>query len=238
MFDPPMRYDPHWRTKQSINGLGAVMTFVVTIIFAVAKFNEGAGIVIFVIPAMVFVFFRIHHHYQTVAGCCTRGRSSPAFAEHPVKTLVMVDDVHACTIHTINFAKSWAVLPWTALHVAIDPEKSERVRQHWIERIGDEAYLKILPVMNDWPRASIRGRVDDRDEGRLHPCHCRPPGDEQPDRAGAAPERRHHSQPGAARHSACGCHHRRLPVCRGGAGRPPRAGECADGGRARINIVS
>ena len=64
--------------------------------------------------------------------------------QRPVKTLVLVDDVHAGTIHTINFAKSLGA-PWTAVHVAIDPDKAERVRRSWQERIGDEAYLKILP---------------------------------------------------------------------------------------------
>jgi polysaccharide deacetylase 2 family uncharacterized protein YibQ len=64
--------------------------------------------------------------------------------QFPVKTLVMIDDVHAGTIHTINFAKSLGA-PWTAVHVAIDPEKAERVKQLWAERIGDEAYLKVLP---------------------------------------------------------------------------------------------
>ena len=63
--------------------------------------------------------------------------------QHPVKTLVLVDDVHAGTIHTINFAKSLGA-PWTAVHVAIDPEKAERVKL-WEERIGDEAYFKVLP---------------------------------------------------------------------------------------------
>ena len=64
--------------------------------------------------------------------------------QFPVKTLVMVDDVHIGTINTINFAKSLGA-PWTAVHVAIDPEKAERVKRLWAERIGDEAYLKVLP---------------------------------------------------------------------------------------------
>lgn len=139
-----VRFDPQWRAKQLVNGFGAILTFVVMIIFAVAKFREGAWIVIFVIPAMVFVFFRIHRHYQKVAKVLNKGSLFPSIRQHPVKTLVMVDDVHAGTIHTINFAKSLGA-PWTALHVAIDPEKSEKVRQRWVERIGDEAYFKILP---------------------------------------------------------------------------------------------
>jgi amino acid transporter len=138
-----MRYDRHWRSKQIVNGFGAVATFIVMIIFAVAKFSEGAWIVIIIIPSLVFLFFRIHKHYKYVATVLHKGALFPNIRQHPVKTLVMVDDVHAGTIHTINFAKSLGA-PWTALHVAIDPDKAEAVRQRWNERIGDEAYLKIL----------------------------------------------------------------------------------------------
>jgi amino acid transporter len=138
-----MRYDPHWRAKQIVNAVGAVATFIVMIIFAVAKFSEGAWIVVIVIPLLVLLFFRIHTHYKYVATVLHKGSLFPNIRQHPVRTLVMVDDVHAGTIHTINFAKSLGA-PWTALHVAIDPDKAEAVRKRWVERIGDEAYLKIL----------------------------------------------------------------------------------------------
>jgi len=139
-----LRFDEHWRTKQAINAFGAIMTFIVMIIFAVAKFTDGAYIVVIVIPLLVFVFFRIHRHYKSVSALLSRGARWPNMRQRPVKTLVLVDDVHAGTVHTINFAKSLGA-PWTAVHVAIDPDKAERVRRTWQERIGDEAYLKVLP---------------------------------------------------------------------------------------------
>ena len=139
-----MRHDVHWRSKQIVNAVGAVATFIVMIIFAVAKFNDGAWIVIIIIPSLVFLFFRIKKHYKHVATVLNKGSLFPDIRQHPVKTLVMVDDVHAGTIHTINFAKSLGA-PWTAVHVAIDPDKADAVRRRWNERIGDEAYFKILP---------------------------------------------------------------------------------------------
>ena len=149
-----LRFDSNWRTKQIINAFGATMTFIVMIIFAVAKFTDGAYIVVIVIPLLVFVFFRIHRHYKSVSALLSRGARWPNMRQRPVKTLVLVDDVHAGTVHTINFAKSLGA-PWTAVHVAIDPEKSERVKQAWHERIGDEAYLKIL----DSPYRELTGPV-------------------------------------------------------------------------------
>ena len=139
-----MQPDQHWRAKQSINAVGAVMTCIVMFVFAFAKFTDGAWIVVLVVPTLVFTFSRIHYHYKTVAAILSRGSVWPNMRNYPVKTLVLVDDVHAGTIHTINFAKSLGA-PWTAVHVAIDPEKAERVRVKWRERIGDEAYFKVLP---------------------------------------------------------------------------------------------
>lgn len=139
-----LRFDPHWRVKLIINAVGSVMTGVVMLVFAVAKFAQGAWIVVILIPALVYVFFRIHRHYRDVAHILSQGSRWPNLRPRQVKTLVLVDDIHAGTIHTINFAKSLGV-PWTAVHVAIDPEKAERVKERWQERIGDEAYLTVLP---------------------------------------------------------------------------------------------
>ncbi len=62
-----LRYDKAWRPKLIVNAIGAVMTFVVMIIFAVAKFSDGAWIVVVVIPVLVLIFYRIHVHYKEVA---------------------------------------------------------------------------------------------------------------------------------------------------------------------------
>ncbi len=50
-----------------INGFGAVCTFIVMICFAITKFKDGAWIIIFLVPALVAVFFAIHHHYKRLA---------------------------------------------------------------------------------------------------------------------------------------------------------------------------
>ncbi|MGQ0605307.1 MAG: APC family permease, partial [Anaerolineales bacterium] len=62
-----LHHEPNWKLKLGINGFGAVACFVVMIIFAVTKFAAGAWIVVFLIPALVFTFFQIHHHYRRLA---------------------------------------------------------------------------------------------------------------------------------------------------------------------------
>src|SRR5205807_6653265 len=62
-----MHYDRQWRWKQALNAFGCLLSGIVMLVLAVTKFTEGAWIVVLVVPAMVLVLFRIHHHYQRVA---------------------------------------------------------------------------------------------------------------------------------------------------------------------------
>jgi hypothetical protein len=60
-------YDKRLKLKLVANGIGAVMTAVVMIVFAVTKFTDGAWFVIILIPLLVLVFSTIHRHYTNVA---------------------------------------------------------------------------------------------------------------------------------------------------------------------------
>ncbi len=62
-----LHYDRRWLVKMTVNGFGAICTAVVMLVFAVTKFNEGAWIVLILIPAIVLVFQGIHRHYGTLA---------------------------------------------------------------------------------------------------------------------------------------------------------------------------
>ena len=57
----------HWKKALVINGIGAVSTFVVLMVFIVTKFMHGAWIVVVLIPLLVVLFLRIHRHYLEVA---------------------------------------------------------------------------------------------------------------------------------------------------------------------------
>jgi amino acid transporter len=129
-----------WR--QLINLTGAIVTGVVTVIFTATKFNEGAWITVLLIPAMVWIFFRIHHHYQRVASQLSL--KGLKILPHPaaVRTLLLVDSVHAGTLRQINFALSLGHR-WEAIHIAVNPERAAEVQRQWAERIGF-GKLKIL----------------------------------------------------------------------------------------------
>ena len=56
--------EPGWRRSALINGVGAVSTGVVTLIFAIAKFALGAWLIIFIIPILVAGMLFVHRQYE------------------------------------------------------------------------------------------------------------------------------------------------------------------------------
>lgn len=142
-METPLEYDRYWRRHMLISGFGAVCTFVVMLVFAITKFTEGAWFVLLLLPTLVFIFFRIHHHYKDVAKALSWESVPPDTSPRVVQTLILVDDVHAETVRLVNFAKSLQH-PWRAIHVGVNPEKTEKVVEKWQKRIG-EGELVVLP---------------------------------------------------------------------------------------------
>lgn len=140
-LETEITYDPNWKREIVISALGAVSTFVVMIVFAVTKFMSGAWFIVVLIPMLMFLFLRIHNHYKDVAKLLSREQSE-SVRTRPVKTIILVDNVHAETVRMVNFAKSLCH-DWVALHVAVTPERSAATRTKWNHRIG-EGELVIL----------------------------------------------------------------------------------------------
>jgi amino acid transporter len=58
---------PRWQQRAIVNGTGAVVTAVATVIFLISKFTEGAWVVVLAVPTFIFGFTRIHSYYQLAA---------------------------------------------------------------------------------------------------------------------------------------------------------------------------
>lgn len=137
-----VRFDPKWKQKMAINGFGGVLTCVVMIVFAVTKFLDGAWIVILLVPTLVLIFFRIHHHYRNVA----KNLSLETYGEpHRIsrnRVLVLIGGVHRGVLHAMRYARSLSD-DITAVYVAIDPVETEKVKRKW-QYWGDGVRLQII----------------------------------------------------------------------------------------------
>lgn len=138
-----VRYDPKWRLKLVVNGLGAVLTFTVMVVFAVTKFVEGAWIVVVLVPTLVFIFFRIHHHYHDLA----KNLSLDSFGAPPRvrrnRVLLPIGGVNRGVISALRYAHSISD-DITAVHVAADPLAPEKIQQEWA-MWGDGVRLHVIP---------------------------------------------------------------------------------------------
>jgi hypothetical protein len=137
-----IRYESGWRYKMVINGFGSLCTAIVMVVFAVTKFADGAWIILFLVPFLVFVFFRIHHHYKNLASHLSLDRygAPPRLSRHRV--IMPVSGVHRGSLEALKYARSLSN-DVTAVHVSIDPEESEKVRLKW-EIWGEGVRLVIL----------------------------------------------------------------------------------------------
>ena len=137
-----VRYDPKWRLKLVINGLGAVVTAVVMVVFAVAKFAQGAWVIVLLVPTLVLIFFRIHHHYKDVA----RHLSLESFGAPPRvrrnRVLLLIGGVHSGALHALRYARSLSQ-DVTAVFVAADPVETEQIKDKW-EQWGDGIRLVVI----------------------------------------------------------------------------------------------
>jgi hypothetical protein len=138
-----LRYDSNWRFKMFVNGFGAVCTAIVMLIFAVTKFEEGAWVVLIIIPALVKLFFTIHRHYKDLAGHLTLDKFSGLPARHARHRVIMpVSGIHQGTMEALRYAKLLSD-DVTAVHVSVDQEETEKVQKKW-RTWGEGTRLVIL----------------------------------------------------------------------------------------------
>ncbi len=137
-----LHHDPHWWIKMIINGLGASVTLVVTLVFAITKFVSGAYIVITLIPILVLIFLSIHRHYRSVAKVLSLDHygAPPQISRNRV--ILTVAGVHRGTLAALRYAHTLSN-DITAVHVSIDPVEAEKIKQKW-ETWGDGIRLVIL----------------------------------------------------------------------------------------------
>jgi len=137
-----LRYGSGWQVKMIVNGIGATATFFVMCIFAITKFRDGAWIIVFLVPVLVIVFYRIHRHYRRLAAqlSLVQYGAPPRMGRHRV--IMPIGGVHIGTLTALAYAKSLSS-DVTAIYVALDPLEAEKVKQKW-ETWGDGVRLVVL----------------------------------------------------------------------------------------------
>ena len=137
-----LQHERKWEVKMFINGLGAVLTFIVMWVFAITKFVDGAWIVLIVTPVLVIIFYQIHRHYRSLA----KKLSLENYGEPPqverMRVIMPFSGVHRGSLAALRYARSLSH-DVTAVHVSIDPDEAVRLQDKW-EEWGEGVRLVIL----------------------------------------------------------------------------------------------
>jgi amino acid transporter len=129
----------HWRRTASgvrawrgmaVNGLGALATGITVMVVVVAKFAEGAWVVVLLLPAALVFMGRVRRHYERVAEeTALTGRVVPDSRElAPPIAIVPVEKWNAATEKALRFAMTLSP-DVRAVHVTCEADEN---RPSWL----------------------------------------------------------------------------------------------------------
>lgn len=172
MLVTTLEYDRRWPWKLAICAVGTAMAAVVTVIFAVAKFTEGAWIIIVVIPLMVFLLSRIHSHYQKVEQeIAAEEIDIRTYLQRPVRTLhvLVVGDLNK---HTLPALREFVHMSGyggirQAVHVNVDEEETGKLKRQWKELGIDTMGIQLVVLPSHFGAGDVIGTLSSYVHGAL-----------------------------------------------------------------------
>ncbi|GAA4474537.1 APC family permease [Rhodococcus olei] len=137
--------EPGWRHKLAINLSAGVASTIIVGIFAVAKFTEGAWLVVVVFPLLVVVLMRLNREYRAEAAILEEFRTDRPdtvnYARHQV--FVLVSSVDLAVLEALRYGRGLRADQLIAVHFMIDADHARRLRARW-DHYGLETPLKII----------------------------------------------------------------------------------------------
>jgi amino acid transporter len=96
---------PGWRSKLVINFSAGILSTIVVLIFAIAKFTEGAWLIVVVFPLLVMALMRLNRQYRAEASVLEMSRTDlPDVDKHDRhRVFVFVDSVDLAEIETLRY---------------------------------------------------------------------------------------------------------------------------------------
>ena len=149
------RRGPGWRRKVAVNSSAGVMSTIVVGIFVVAKFTEGAWLVVVVFPILVYGLIRLNKQYSAEASVLEMSRTErPELARYArLRVFVFVDSVDLAEVEALRYGKGLHADELTAVHFVVDAEHSAKLQERW-QHFEHDTPLRVI----DCPDRNL-GRV-------------------------------------------------------------------------------
>ncbi len=119
-----------WLPKLIVNSIGALISFIVTIMFFLTKFAQVWSILVFV-PILIFVFHQIRKHYEAVGDQLRLTNGEPAIPIEGNVIIVPVAGMTHVVESSLNYAKSLSPEKIIAVYVAFERENEKNFEEKW-----------------------------------------------------------------------------------------------------------
>jgi amino acid transporter len=137
--------DRGWQRSAGINLAAGVLSTIVVGIVVVAKFTEGAWLVVLIFPLLVLALMRLNQQYRAEASVLEMSRTErPEMARHNrLRVFVFVDSVDLAEVEALRYGKGLHADELLAVHFVVDAEHSARLQQRW-ERFEHDTALRVV----------------------------------------------------------------------------------------------
>ena len=147
-----------WRTALMINGLGALVTAVVTLEVITVKFMYGAWLILLLVPILVLMMKAINRHYRLL------GQQLKLDPHMPFTTvtqthivLVPIADLNKAVGPALAYARSLSI-DVRAIHVSDSASSPATVqlRERWEQWVKDIPLIILESPYRDWTSPLLR----------------------------------------------------------------------------------
>lgn len=134
--------DKNYFGKLLINAFGALATGIVTLVFGVTNFVQGAWIVVVLVPILVMGFSAIQRHYRGLARQLSLDTFHSPHRLTRYRVVIPISGVHQGSLKALHYARNFST-DVTAVYVSMDPEEAEKIKAKW-SVYGEGTRLLIL----------------------------------------------------------------------------------------------
>jgi hypothetical protein len=137
--------DHGWRRKVAVNLSAGIMSAIVVGIFVVAKFTEGAWLVVVVFPILVYGLIRLNQQYSAEASVLEMSRTErPELAKYArLRVFVFVDSVDLAEVEALRYGKGLHADELTAVHFVIDTDHAAQLQDRW-QHFEHDTRLRVI----------------------------------------------------------------------------------------------
>jgi len=137
--------DDGWRRKVVVNFSAGIMSAIVVGIFVVAKFTEGAWLVVVVFPILVYGLVRLNRQYSAEASVLEMSRTArPELAMYArLRVFVFVDSVDLAEVEALRYGKGLHADELTAVHFVIDADHAAELQERW-QHFEHDTRLRVI----------------------------------------------------------------------------------------------